>query len=103
MPVPVVPSPGPPRIPVGQLPQPKPPAKQQQGGQGKGSTQPSDGGQSDWTNLFTRLAEFGIGVILITIGISALVGHTKTFQTINVEGGKALGKAPGVVGGIVRG
>jgi hypothetical protein len=40
------------------------------------------GGQSDWTNLMTRLAEFGIGAILIIIGINAIVSRTKTYKTV---------------------
>jgi hypothetical protein len=41
-----------------------------------------DGGQTDWTHLFTRLAEFGIGAILVIIGLNAIVGRTKTGQSV---------------------
>lgn len=46
---------------------------------------PSLGGtpsQSDWTHLMTRFAEFGIGAILVIIGLNAIVAKTKTGRTV---------------------
>jgi hypothetical protein len=37
-------------------------------------------GQSDWTNLLIRLAEFGIGTILVIIGFNAIVAKTKAYR-----------------------
>jgi|SRR5215831_72086 len=39
-------------------------------------------GGSDWQHLLIRLAEFGIGGILIAVGIAAILGKTKTGQTV---------------------
>ena len=49
-------------------------------GGGGGGT--GDGGQTDWTHLATRLAEFGIGAILVIIGFNAIVAKTKTGQAV---------------------
>lgn len=55
------------------------------------------GGQGDWTNLVTRLAEFGIGAILLIIGFNAIVSKTKGYQRIEtVVTGTAGRVVPGV-------
>jgi hypothetical protein len=55
------------------------------------------GGQSDWTNLMIRLAEFGIGAILLIIGFNAIVSKTKGYQRIEtVVAGSARRAVPGV-------
>ena len=54
-------------------------------------------GQGDWTNLVTRLAEFGIGAILLIIGFNAIVSKTKGYQKIEtVVTGTAGRMVPGV-------
>jgi len=52
------------------------------GGGGGGSS--GDSGQTDWTHLAIRLAEFGIGIILVIIGFNAIVAKTKVGQKIEV-------------------
>src|SRR5215472_18238155 len=47
-----------------------------------GSGGSGDSGQSDWTNLMVRLAEFGIGAILVIIGFNAIVSRTKSYQRV---------------------
>lgn len=48
------------------------------GGSGNGGGGGSgDSGQSDWTHLGIRVAEFTIGAILIIIGINAVIAKTK--------------------------
>lgn len=55
---------------------------------------PAGSGQNDWTNLVTRLAEFAIGGILITVGLVAILGKTKTAQTaVNIVGMTPPGRA----------
>ena len=38
------------------------------------------GASDDWKNLFTRLAEFGIGAVLIIVGLNAILSRTKVYQ-----------------------
>jgi len=54
----------------------------------------SSGGQSDWTHLFIRLAEFAVGAILVIIGFNAIVAKTKTGQKIEVLATGVAGRIP---------
>jgi hypothetical protein len=52
------------------------------GGGGSGGSGTGDSGQSDWTHLIIRVAEFAIGAILVYIGFNAIVERTKGYQKI---------------------
>ena len=58
-------------------------------GSGSGSS-----GQSDWTHLAIRLAEFGIGIVLVIIGFNAIVAKTKTGQKIQMVATGVATKVP---------
>lgn len=55
------------------------------------------GGQGDWANLVTRLAEFAIGIILLNIGLRAIIGKTQGYQKVEtIVTGTAGRVVPGV-------
>jgi|SRR5215475_1328575 len=49
---------------------------------GFGTTALGGGGGSDWAHLFVRLAEFGVGALLVALGIQAILRRTQTGQQI---------------------
>lgn len=49
---------------------------------------------SDWAHLMTRLAEFGIGAILVIIGFNAIVSRTKGYQKVETVVTGVAGKVP---------
>jgi hypothetical protein len=60
-----------------------------------GSGGSSGGAQgSDWAHLMTRLAEFGIGAILVIIGFNAVVSRTKGYQRVETVVTGVAGKVP---------
>lgn len=67
------------------------------GGSAGGSGGGSSGGASsgnDWQHLMVRLAEFGIGAILLIIGFNAIVSRTKGYQRIETVVTGVAGKVP---------
>lgn len=73
-------------------------------GPGANSTSPNTGSPTsgdDWSHLFTRIAEFGIGAILIAVGINYLFLKSKTGQTVvNIAAGTATGGTGRVARGV---
>lgn len=63
-------------------------------GSGSGGGGSGGSGDTDWQNLLTRFAEFGIGAIIIIIGFNAIVSRTKGYQRVEGVVTGVAGKVP---------
>lgn len=50
------------------------------GDSGSGSGSSSSSGSPNWSHFLVRIAEFGAGVILIAVGVSAIAGRSPVVQ-----------------------